>query len=327
MTEKTQIVQDACRRLRALPNRTIAQYILFHHGAIFDGNLEKIRDSVRYYFGVKGNSDKEKAGKAGSLITRLSSPVMPETWRKTRTAYKLPLGLWLVINDIHIPFHEPKPLETALKYGKDKKIDGILINGDLQDYASISFWMSSVKRDFDKEISMVLDFLDLLKKEFPKQKKVWKPGNHEYRFPRLYQAKFPDLMGLPMIAMDAVLDLEGRGIEFLDYRQIVDAGILPILHGHEIATLSRAINPARGLFLRTKSWAMCGHCHTTSEHTERNIQGTILTTWSVGCLCDLSPDYNPYGNNWNWGFALVNVEKNGNFRVENKRILPSGKVV
>lgn len=32
-------------------------------------------------------------------------------------------------------------------------------------------------------------------------------------------------------------------------------------------------------------------------------------------------------SNWNWGFALVNVEKNGDFEVENRRILPSGKVV
>ena len=71
---------------------------------------------------------------------------------------------------------------------------------------------------------------------------------------------------------------------------------------------------------------MCGHCHTTSEHTDKNIQGAILTTWSVGCVCDLSPDYAPYGN-WNWGFALVDVEKNGNFTVENHRILPSGAVV
>jgi hypothetical protein len=34
-----------------------------------------------------------------------------------------------------------------------------------------------------------------------------------------------------------------------------------------------------------------------------------------------------YGSNWNWGFSLVNVEENGDFEVENKRILDSGKVV
>ena len=87
------------------------------------------------------------------------------------------------------------------------------------------------------------------------------------------------------------------------------------------------LNPARGLFLKTKSWAMCGHSHTTSEHTERDIRGTILTTWSVGCLCDLSPDYHAFGNNWNWGVSIVETQANGDFQVDNRRILPNGSVV
>ena len=33
------------------------------------------------------------------------------------------------------------------------------------------------------------------------------------------------------------------------------------------------------------------------------------------------------GNNWNWGFAFVNVEEDGNFEVTNRRILSNGKVV
>ena len=31
-------------------------------------------------------------------------------------------------------------------------------------------------------------------------------------------------------------------------------------------------------------------------------------------------------NDWNWGFAMINVEKNGNFEVTNKRVLPNGQV-
>jgi len=37
-------------------------------------------------------------------------------------------------------------------------------------------------------------------------------------------------------------------------------------------------------------------------------------------MCDLHPDYNPIGNDWNWGCALINVEKNGNFEVVNNKI-------
>jgi len=33
------------------------------------------------------------------------------------------------------------------------------------------------------------------------------------------------------------------------------------------------------------------------------------------------------GNNWDWRFTFVNIEKDGDFEVINRRILPSGKIV
>jgi hypothetical protein len=169
--------------------------------------------------------------------------------------------------------------------------------------------------------------LDWLRQEFPDAKMVYKPGNHEYRLPRYYIANAPELIESPVTAMETHLDFEGRGIEFLDYHQIIRAGKLPIIHGHEVRHIDSAVNPARGLYMRAKSYAACSHCHRTSMHTERNIDGKILTTWSFGCLCDLSPDYHVVGNNWNWGLGIINVEKNDDFEVQNLRVLPSGEVV
>lgn len=319
---KTEIVRDAIRRFQHLPSRTIARYILHEYGPIFDGNLENIRASIRYHTGKIGEKNRSDVRDPISHTPQ----VMPKTWRETRTPYKLPPGLWLVLSDVHVPFHEPKPLESAIKYGQAEKVTGIFFNGDIQDCAAISYWPSARKRDFDQEIELFIDFLDFIAGAFPGLPIVYKPGNHEYRLPRYYQAKAPELIGMPLKAMEDVLGFEYRGIEMLDYHQIVMAGKLPIIHGHEVRVISRAVNPARGLFLRTKSWAACAHCHTTSEHTSKNIQGVLLTCWSFGCLCDLNPDYNPLGNDWNWGFALVNVEKNGDFEVVNKRILPDGSV-
>jgi len=266
---------------------------------------------------------------------------MPQTWRRPRTDYALPVGLWLVLSDIHVPFHEPIPLETAIAWGQAQGVDGVLLNGDVLDCAAVSDWPNA-NRDFDRELETCMDMLDFLRHEFPaagKGKKpgkmiVYKPGNHEYRLPRYFTKKAPELSTSPLAAMETVMGFERetvmgferRQIEFLDYYQIVRAGSLPIFHGHEFRFLSRAVNAARGLFLRAKSWALCGHCHSTSEHTTRNVNGDLLTCWSVGCLCDLSPDYQPYGGDWNWGAAIVDVQKDGGFEVENRRILPSGKL-
>jgi hypothetical protein len=320
---KSDIIKDAIRRFEHLPSRTIARYLLHEYGPIFDGNLEKIRSAIRYHTGSHGDKDRKTVKER---ISHNPQP-LPQTWRKTRTSYKLKPGLWAVFSDVHIPFHEPKPIEAAVRYAQAEKVNGIFFNGDIQDCAAVSYWPTGRKRDFDKEIELFIDFLDFIDNEFPDAMKVYKPGNHEYRLPRYYQAKAPELIGMTLQAFDTVLGLEHRGIEFLDYHQKVMAGKLPIFHGHEFPAIIRAVNPARGLYLRAKSWAACSHCHTTSENTEKNVNDTLLTTWSFGCLCDLSPDYSPFGNNWNWGVALINVEKNGDFEVVNKRILPNGKVV
>lgn len=320
---KTDIIKDAIRRFPHLPTRTLARYVMHNYGPIFDGDLEKIRSMIRYQTGKTGEKNRENAKE----IIKHNPSKLPPTWRTKSEPYKLQPGVWLVFGDVHVPFHEPTPIEAMIEYAKSEGIDGFLMNGDIQDCASVSYWPSAQKRNFDAEIEVFIDFLDHMERAFPDVTKIYKPGNHEYRIPRYYQAKAPELIGLPLQAVHDVLGFEYRHIEFLDYHQMVLAGKLPIFHGHEFGRLMTAVNPARGLFLKAKSWAMCGHCHRTSEHPARNVMGKLLTTWSLGCLCDLSPDYNPFGNDWNWGFAIVNVEKDGGFEVVNRRILPNGKVV
>ena len=317
------IVKNAIRRFHHLPNLTIAKHILNTHGDLFEQDLEKIRSRVRYWTGRTGQGNRNKVGDKSLFKTGVSK--IPKTWRKTRTPYKLPPGLWLAMADLHVPFHEPKPIETAIKYGQAEGVDGIFILGDLQDCAAVSYWPTA-HRDFNSEIEATIDFFDFLANEFPGKPIVYKPGNHEYRLPRYFLSKAPELVETPLAAMETVLGFEERGIEFLDYFQLVYAGKLPMLHGHEVQAISRAVNPARGLFLRTKQYALCAHCHTTSEHSASTVENKLITTWSIGCLCDLSPDYRPFANDWNWGCALINVEKDGDFEVVNKRILPSGEL-
>jgi hypothetical protein len=97
------------------------------------------------------------------------------------------------------------------------------------------------------------------------------------------------------------------------------AGGLNIIHGHEFSSgFFSPVNIARGLFLRGKVSAMQGHNHSSSEHTESDMNGKITTTWSLGCLCELHPAYLPL-NKWNLGFAVVDIDGE-NFDVRNKRI-------
>jgi len=318
-----QVVRDAVRRFGHLPTQTLAKHLLVRHSDLFDGDLEKIRTRIRYYRGKQGRQSRDQAADK-ELFTK--TVPMPRTRRIKRKPYILKPGLWLTLADLHVPFHEIAPIESAISAGQAEKVDGILLNGDVMDCAAVSYWPTAV-RDFDVEVEAVVDFFDWLQQAFPGVPIIYKPGNHEYRLPNYFITHAPELATSLMSAIDNVLGLENKGIAFLDDKQIVKAGLLPILHGHEVGNLIRTVNPARGLFLRAKSWALCAHCHTTSQHTSVNIGGEVLTTWSMGCLCDLSPDFAPYANDWNWGFALINIEDDGNFEVINRRILPNGKVV
>lgn len=321
---KSQIVRDTIRRFHHLPIRTIAQHILVTYGDMFDGDLEKIRSAVRYQMGRNGEQNRKNI--LEKSLFRTEEVKMPPTWRKNKSPYHLPHGTWLVLSDAHVPFHEALPLRSAIEAGKAESVTGIFLNGDWLDCAAVSYWPQQ-HRDFKREIELGIDSLDWLRSEFPDAIIVYKPGNHEYRLPRLFMAKAPELADTPIAAMENVMGFEERGIEFLDYHQMVMAGKLPIIHGHEVRAIDRSVNPARGLFLRTKTFSACSHCHTTSQHTSKNIHGDMLTTWSFGCLCDLQPDYNPFGNDWNWGFGIINIEKDENFEVINRRILNNGKVV
>ena len=50
------------------------------------------------------------------------------------------------------------------------------------------------------------------------------------------------------------------------------------------------------------------------------LDGKVVTTWSTGCLSELHPGYMPV-NKWNHGFAVIRVDENGDFEVDNLRII------
>jgi len=69
---------------------------------------------------------------------------------------------------------------------------------------------------------------------------------------------------------------------------------------------------------------LVGHVHRTSTDVIRKpLDGSFIGGWSVGCLCDLNTHY-AARNGWNHGFAIVDVDKSGDFTVHNKMIIGGG---
>jgi hypothetical protein len=226
-----------------------------------------------------------------------------------------------VICDLHAPYHSVEATSIAIKYLKDQKIDGLLLNGDAIDCHKLSSYVRDPKkRDFKYELDVFKSIFEILQKQL-KCPIFYKLGNHEERYENFLYTKASELVGVEEFEFCNILKARARGIEIISDKKIIQANNLNIVHGHEFrGGISAPVNIARGLYTKAKVCALQGHNHQTSEHTEPDMLGNVTTTWSVGCLSELHPAYMPI-NKWNWGVASVELDTNKkDFIVHNKRI-------
>jgi len=250
---------------------------------------------------------------------------LPESDEAIYEPYELKAKRLLVLSDIHIPYHSIDAITCAFDYAKNEKPDAILLNGDTLDFFGLSRFAKDPKaRSFAHELKTFKEFMDVLKSTF-NAKIYFKIGNHEERYFHFLWMKAHEIVGVEEFELENIIKSRAEGIEIIKDKRIMKAGDLNIIHGHEFGgSVFSPVNIARGLFLRGKVSAMQGHNHQTSEHTERDMNGRITTTFSLGSLCELHPAYLPI-NKWNHGFSIVDIDGQ-NFEVRNKRI-HNGKVL
>lgn len=322
---KFQTAKKYNEKFEKTPTLTLARKLYKENKALYK-NVEDARAAIRYYRGQIGNKLRKTLSKAtGSEVEEPKYNYTPfkipesdaESWEK----FQLPVNDYnlLILSDIHFPYHDKRALEIALDYGLKNGCTHLLLNGDIFDcYQMSRFDKDPRKRHFADELNMVRDFLKQCASAF--KHVYWKNGNHDERFEKYMMIKAPELLDLPEFRLEEMLHCGELGVHYITDKRIIDVGHLSIIHGHEfLGATSQAVNPARGLYLKTSESCIIGHLHKSSSHTEKTLSGKIITTWSTGCLCDMHPEYARI-NKWNLGFAIVEVKKNGTYRVHNKSI-------
>lgn len=233
-----------------------------------------------------------------------------------------------VISDVHLPFHDLRVTNgqyhgsylTAIETLKSAEVDTLVLNGDIIDMYNISnHERIETHRNFMWELDVARKMLAHLRRFFgDKTRIIFREGNHEERFERYIAKNADQLKGIYPI--DELLELPGMGIEWVSRRAKMTAGKLWIDHGHEWFG-GGGVMPARNFRMKALDNIMVGHVHRTSQDLFRKpLDGSFIAGWSVGCLCDLNPHY-AARNNWNHGFALVDLSKDGTFTVHNKIII------
>jgi predicted phosphodiesterase len=309
---------------KPLPITKLARLIYDENPLLFK-DIETTRGRIRYVIGKAGSTHKAKLSGNGQYVVdeefRMNPYKLPKSDETNYEPYTIGGKRILVLSDIHIPYHSISALTAAFNWAADKNVDTVLLNGDTIDSHQLSrFVRDPKKRHFGEELNAFKDFIQAIKDNFPKAQIIFKEGNHEERYNSFLYSKARELSGVEEFELQNIILSRARGVEYVAEKRVMKAGDLNIIHGHEfIGGTFSPVNIARGLFLKAKVSCMQGHNHQTSEHTEADMNGRITTTWSLGCLSELHPDYMPL-NKWNHGFAFIEVEKDGSFQVQNKRI-------
>lgn len=313
------------------PARTLSRKICEEYPHL--GSVEKIRSKILYYTGKLGDKNLKKL-KDTSMIKPKST--IQEGLHKLKIITKaeqmqnviLGEGRYLILSDVHIPYHDEESLSTALQWGLDNNIDTIILNGDIMDcYPVSSFTKDIAMPTLREEIEMTVNFFAYLRELFPTQPIFYKLGNHEERIKNYILKSAREFADVDNLKIENLLHLDEFKIALV-HREIIKLGKLNILHGHEMGeSVFSPVNPARGMFLKAKSNMLFGHNHQVSHHSENNINGENTGVWSTGCLCTLSPDYRPFAyTKWSHGFACVDVNTDDTFHVNNMRII-NGKII
>ena len=307
------------------PTMTIAKKLFKEHPLNFT-TLESARSALRYRRGQSGKKNYKFLADTKHLKDPGSNNPfddIPEGLTTLDDWRPLPIVGERVLRlcDIHIPYHNKPALITALKYGKQEGVDTIIMD-DVFDFHAISNWEKDPeKRDFQGELDTAYKIFGIIRNEFPDAKMILKKGNHEFRYDRYMRIKAPEFLSVKDFQFKKIIHADEFGIEVVDDKKMMRLGDLYIVHGHEFGrSISSPVNAARGLWLRAKYNCICGHFHQPSYHSEPIINGSVLGCWSVGCLCDLHPDWLPV-NKWAHGVAVLYRTGTKSFRVNNKTII------
>ena len=315
-----------------MPTKKLAR-IMYEENKLSFKDEEAARYSLRYIEGKAG--DIMRSG-----VSKKETEFIMEKERP-RNPYNLPSSdetafepfvfkghkKILILSDIHVPYHSIDAITAALQYAKKSKPDALLLNGDTIDCHRLSrFIKDPKKRNFKLELDTFKALFDVFEKEL-KCKIYFKIGNHEERYEHFLYEKAGELVGIEEFEFENIIKARARGIEIIGDKRPMKLNNLWGIHGHEyVGGISAPVNPARGLFLKAKVSCFQGHNHNSSQHSEPTLTGKLVTTWSLGCLSELHPQYMPL-NKWNHGFAEVELDENGeDFEFHNYRIF-KGKIL
>jgi len=273
----------------------------------------------------------EELRKAAGAITPQTFPIA-----KPKSKSKARLGAWVVIPDVHGAEYDREAVAAICAFIKDFKPEIVVQLGDLIDNTPL---LSKVKQKYpsfdamdikslDDDYFYANEVLDQIDKAVPKDtKKVFLPGNHEFRSD-LILSHYPELKNL--LDYKSRLRFKDRGWDCTKkYLEPYDLGKLKVFHGEFWG--QGHVKKHLTVYRRN---LMYGHTHQVCQDSVSSPMQEI-PTWgaSIGCVCNVSPEWQRgKSSSWEHGFAYGWFDKDsGDFypnvvRIVHKAFYAEGKL-
>lgn len=214
------------------------------------------------------------------------------------------MNKFIVLSDIHFPYHDDKALKAVYKFLEQHPADTIILNGDILDFYDVSSFDKDPDRinSLQGEINLAQKFFSKLRDLSFDSRIIFVKGNHEQRLER-YLKKHPELYSLDVLKLPNLLGLNEINIEYKD--KGFKLGSLKIIHGDMVRKFSAYT--ARGELEKHDSSGISSHTHRGGAYYYRTPE-RYLAWFESFCLCDLNPEYIDEPN-WQQGFLYGYVEK------------------
>ena len=242
---------------------------------------------------------------------------IPKSYFKTRkTDVKLPVNRRiLVLPDIHCPYHSKEALWEAIRGGQRAGVDSVIVLGDMMDFHRISRYPNEPGTlSFSDEIKVGSQLIFSIRDAFPDCEIMYIQGNHEARLEAYISKNAPEFGELQDLSMSHLLDLKTQEVDYI-VDGFIHCGDMSFIHGHELPGIG-GVNPSRKLYTKMKKSAICGHLHRPESFYTRDGAGRMIQCHVLGHLGEPNPKYWPR-NDWQHGYAIVEVSKRGYVYVNN----------
>lgn len=233
-------------------------------------------------------------------------------------------GIHLVSGCNHVPFHNKEMLRGMLRLIQDldTKMAGLHLIGDFldlnslsaHDYGKVPIQGITLGKEYKEGNNVLNQFESALGRNYRKIDKTFIYGNHEDRYKRHISQSDNNKYADALISPETALNLEDRGYKVLtnwkDDHHLLGKH-LQLIHGEYCSK-----SPARAHMDKLKSSVMFAHTHRVDIVYDGEKAG-----FNIGWGGDKDAPAFGYVSritklNWINGFALVQIDKEGNFHTQ-----------